>query len=241
MLLFSKPKISSWKKQEKTSEKWIRSGNNTYAVVLLCLAAQTTSPLWLKIDNFIQIRDTVWPYKFPFFFVTLYGWNSSRTTMWWGWGVWDEEEWCAVLGLLLVRQFGCGSPLCDYYQPAHIQSYTLHLQHPQTNNRIWLNETEDHPCGNMTLFGCESRLRTYWHFLHWRRFILLFCLDKWKDWFQTKQKWCVAAPWRIGSTFVGRSTSPSPPVTSCGCIEDRHIKNRFLPSTTFLFCFSKQS
>ena len=157
----------------------------------------------------------------------------------------DEDEECGMRrsGARYSACYWSGSlgaaHLCA--TTTNLPTYTRHLQHPQTNNRIWLNETEDHPCGNMTLFGCESRLRTYWHFLHWRRFILLFCLDKWKDWFQTKQKWCVAAPWRIGSTFVGRSTSPSPPVTSCGCIEDRHIKNRFLPSTTFLFCFSKQS
>jgi len=220
MLLFSKPKISSWKKQEKTSEKWIRSGNNTYAVVLLCLAAQTTSPLWLKIDNFIQIKDTAWPYKFPFFFVTLYGWNSSRTTMWWGWGVWDEEEWCAVLSLPLVRQFGCGSPLCDYYQPAHLHTSS---QHPQTNNRIWLNETET-AVWQHDFVRWESRLRTPGTFCIDDG---LFCFVLPNDKIGTKlnKNGVWQQPWRIGSTFVGRSTSPSPPVTSCGSIEDWYIRN----------------
>jgi len=122
MLLFSKPKISSWKKQEKTSEKWIRSGNNTYAVVLLCLAAQTTSPLWLKIDNFIQIKDTVWPYKFPFFFVTLYGWNSSRTPCVLHLECGVKRPWWRVVGGIWVWLYlpGCGATTPPYNHPFHL-------------------------------------------------------------------------------------------------------------------------
>ena len=102
--------------------------------------------------------------------------------------------------------------------------HTLHLQHPQTKNRIWLNETET-AVWQHDFVRWESRLRTPDTFCIDDGLFFCFVLPNDKIGTKLNKNGVWQQPWRIGSTFVGRSTSPSPPVTSCGSIEDWYIRN----------------
>ena len=140
----------------------------------------------------------------------------------------DEDEECGM------RRSGAQYSACHWsgsLGAAHLcatttnlPTCTLHLQHPQTKNRIWLNETET-AVWQHDFVRWESRLRTPDTFCIDDG--LFFCSVLPNDKIGTKlnKNGVWQQPWRIGSTFVGRSTSPPPPVTSGGCIEDWHIRN----------------
>ena len=138
-----------------------KSGDNTCAVVFLCLAGSTNSILWLKI-KFPPKKGHSAPQNISLF-CDIYGGNWQEKTMWWDLECGMRRRW-AALGLLLVQQLWVRLT-CVRHLPT-CPSHTLHLQLSPTNNRIWLNETED-LCGKMILFGWESRLRKPWHYLHW--------------------------------------------------------------------------